>query len=60
MSVDLTYYIEFRDKGNSEWKLLSYMMPIHKRRCYRDEDGEDSVILVEEEDLTILYTVGHL
>ncbi len=45
MSVDLTYYIEFKDKDDPEWKLLSYLIPKHKRRWHRDEDDEDTVIM---------------
>lgn len=47
MGVDLTYYIEFKDKEDSDWKLLSYLIPKHKRRYYRDEvdDDEDTVVL---------------
>lgn len=55
MSVDLTYYIEFKDKKDSEWKLLSYLIPKHKRKYYRDEDDEDTVVLDDGRKYVLVY-----
>ena len=55
MSVDLTYYIEFKDKEDSEWKLLSYLIRKHKRKYYRDEDDEDIVVLDDGRKYELVY-----
>ena len=55
MSVDLTYYIEFKDKEDSEWKLLSYLIPKHKKRYYRDEDDEDTAVLDDGRKYELVY-----
>ena len=55
MSVDLTYYIEFKDKEDSEWKLWSYLIPKHKKKYYRDEDDEDTVVLDDGRKYELVY-----
>ena len=51
MGVYLSYFIEFKDREESNWKLLSYLIPEHKRRYHHenDEDRED-IVVIEGED----------
>ena len=39
MSVDLSYFIEFKDKKESKWQLLSCLIPKHS---FDDEDEKKS------------------
>ena len=38
MGVYLTYYIEFKSRNESKWKLLSFLMPQDKRQYHHDSD----------------------
>ena len=56
MGVYLSYFIEFKDREESNWKLLSYLIPEHKRRYHHenDEDRED-IVVIEGEDYRKVY-----
>ena len=57
MGVYLSYFIEFKDKEESKWKLLSYLIPEHKRRFhYEDEEDKKDLVIVDGEEYRKVYS----
>lgn len=56
MGVYLSYFIEFKDREESKWKLLSYLVPEHKRRFhYEDEEDKKDIVIIEGEEYRKVY-----
>ena len=57
MGVYLSYFIEFKDKEESKWKLLSYLIPENKRRFhYEDEEDKKDIVIVDGEEYRKVYS----
>ena len=57
MGVYLSYFIEFKDKEDSKWKLLSYLIPEHKRRFhYEDKEDKKDIVIVDGEEYRKVYS----